>query len=367
MADELEAGGRVIFTRGRIIGLLLQSSGILLAIVVAVWTVDRLAQLSRSPNTLSSDFLLTLLVLFGGWAGSLWVIGMAELLRGLDRVVQLREAGEASPLMSMPPGAALASSPVSNHEELANLLRDLRDISLLGPEERTQRLRAQGAELLRNLQQEVPELLREHNWIEARQRVLAARTRFPMIPQWDVLAAQIEQIRAQVEAQDIESAGRQIDDLLALGAWERANDVVREMQSRHPDAAGAAELARRVRQHRDRAEAEQRTRLMAQAQEAAHLRDWVAALNATNSFIQRFSDSPEANRLKLDLPMLRANAEVQTRQRLEAQFRDLVKEKRFRDALSVARSLVAQYPNSPQAEVLREQIPKLEQRAGIRR
>ncbi|MFO0840437.1 MAG: hypothetical protein U1D55_18165 [Phycisphaerae bacterium] len=358
MADALDSGEQAVFHRGRILGVLLQSAGILLAIVVAVWTVDRLAALSRRPDVSSSDYVLTLLVLFGGWAASLLVVGLSELIRGLDRLASLVERGEPAPAPTLSPGTTTSGGGLN--DEMVALVRELRDISLLSPEERAQRLQAQGAELLRQAQREVPELLREHNWIEARRRVLSARSRFPNIPQWDVLAAQIEQVRAQVESQDIESAGRQIEDLLALGAWERAMEVVREMQLRHPEAPGAATLLKRVRQHRDKAEAEQRAKLMAQAQEAAHLRDWVATLHATSAFIQRFPDSPEAQRLRLDLPMLRANAEVQTRQRLESQIRQFVKERRFREALASARSVIAEYPTSPQAEALREQIPKLE-------
>ncbi|RMF84901.1 MAG: hypothetical protein D6744_02295, partial [Planctomycetota bacterium] len=60
----------------------------------------------------------------------------------------------------------------------------------------------------------------------------------------------------------------------------------------------------------------------------------------------------------------RENAQIRERQQMEAEIRDLIKQHRFDGALRVARSLLEQYPTSPQAEVLREQLPKLEQKAA---
>ena len=120
----------------------------------------------------------------------------------------------------------------------------------------------------------------------------------------DISDEQIEQMRAQVEAHDIEAAERQINDLSSLGAWDRVGEVMNELLERHPDAPRANELAQRLRAQRNQAEAEQRSRLMARAQEASNNREWKAALAAATSLIQRYAKSPEAQALRMQLPTL---------------------------------------------------------------
>ena len=103
---------------------------------------------------------------------------------------------------------------------------------------------------------------------------------------------------------------------------------------------------------------------MAQAQEAANRREWKTALSLALTVIQRFPKSPEAQALRMQLPTLRENAEIQARQRMEAEIRDLIKARRFDEALRITDELIQQYPNSPQAAVLREQLPRLEEKAA---
>jgi hypothetical protein len=49
---------------------------------------------------------------------------------------------------------------------------------------------------------------------------------------------------------------------------------------------------------------------------------------------------------------------------MENEFRELMKQQRYSEALSLAHELIDRYPKSPQAEVLREQLPRLEARVG---
>jgi len=214
------------------------------------------------------------------------------------------------------------------------------------------------------VEQKVPTLLREHGWVEARRLVQEARERFPSFSQWDALEEQIEKVRSEVEAHDVEAATRQVNDLAALGAWPRVMDVVNELLERHPASSRAADLAKRVRFEREKAEAEQRARLMAQAQEATSRHDWTAALQVANTILQRFPHSPEAAALQPQIATLRENVEIEDRKRMEADIRELIKQHRYDEALRIARELVQQYPDSPQADALRDQLPRLEERAA---
>jgi len=246
-------------------------------------------------------------------------------------------------------------------DDLVSLTRDVRDVALLSEEQRAQRLEMQGKAALRELETAIPALLQAHRWVEARRRVQSARIRFPNVDGWSKLEEQIESQRARIEARDVETTSRQINDLVALGAWDRAAVVMRDLLERHPDSKPVQDLSRRLSVQREKADAEQRARLMAQAQEAVSHRDWNKALGLANDVIRRFPRSEEADALREQMPTLVQNAEIQTRQQMEKQFRELMKNHDYQEALQLARELMARYPNSPQASALRDQVPRLEE------
>ena len=369
MADYSDLDERGGLSPSRSVVPCLEIGGWVVILATVVWGIAALVQSTQAEEASARTVLAVLArMLVGVWSGvALWGLGI--VLRRLAVIQHTNEQSAASHReLSMGrarPGAtddAFGSS--DELDELVVLLREVRDISLLTDEQRSLRLQAQGKAALSLLQREVPVLLREHNWIEARNRVEEARERFPTFSEWDALERKIEQMRAQVETHDIEAAERQVDDLTSLGAWERVAEVMDELLERHPDAPRANELAQRLRAQRNQAEAEQRTRLMAQAQEASNNREWRTALTAATSLIQRYGKSPEAQALRMQLPTLQENAEIQTRQQMETQIRDLIKEHRFDEALRAAHELLDQYPDSPQAGVLRDQLPRLEEKAA---
>lgn len=331
-------------------------------------SIDGASSAESQPNLTLVYMSLFLRALFGLGAAAL-LFGLAELLRRIeDLPATIRDvpqrAGYGMGAVSF--GAQSSETddvPQASVTELAVLLRELRDISLLNPEERALRQKGLAAEAVRELEKSVPELLRSHNWVEARRRVQLARERYPAQPIWDQLDARIEKVRTGVENQDIEAAKRQVNDLAALGAWERAFDVVHDLLQRHPDSDAARQLAQFVQNERGKADAAQRARLMSQVQEAVKRRDWNTALSAANALMRQYGESNEARALRLDLPTLAANAEIQTRKRIEQEITRLTHAKRYQEAIQLARNLIERYPKSPQAAVLREKLPDLEDRA----
>lgn len=348
--------------------------GGILGLVGVVWSVQQYFAQTRAEVVDAASLLWTTLVLVAALGAALWLFAAALALQRIESMVETaREIRAAAAQQARSPsaeGTRAAAVAARNPEqerataEMLAVLREVRDISLLNEAERKRRLEIQAQIHAERLNEEVPELLREHNWFEASKRVQMARERFPMLGDWDSLLRQIAAVRSQVEERDVEAAGRQIEELAALGAWERAEEVASDLLERHPDSTAARDLARKLRRQRNTAEAETRKKLMAAAQEFSNRRDWSEALATAKSLIQRFPKSPEAEALRLQLPTLEANAEIKTRQKMENELRDLINRRRFDEALTIAYALIERYPNSKQAEVLREQIPRLEEKAG---
>jgi len=377
MSDSVRDVGVGELRRPRLVAAALEIGAVLLALVALAWAITRFWTLTQAADPVGPGIAETLFRLLIAGALALLLAGLAELLRVWDRLPAapaapragvneddiVRRLTAALSTSRATGGARAESTPLLQSEALA-LLREIRDLTLLAPEQRARRYEIQAAAAVEQLTNEIPQLLREHDWVQAQQRLRVARGRFPTAPQWDALAAQVEQARATVESHDIESATRQLNDLMNLRAWDRVVETVRDLLQRHPGSPGAEELARRVMRGRAKALADARARLMAQAQAAAHERDWSTALRLANAMIERHPQSAEAEALRQQLPTLQDNAEIQARQQMEAQIREHIKEHRFVDALETARALIERYPQSPQAAVLREQLPRMEQRAA---
>ena len=107
-----------------------------------------------------------------------------------------------------------------------------------------------------------------------------------------------------------------------------------------------------------------RARLHAHIQARVLDRHWAEALAATEEFLERFSGSLEADALKEQVETLRTNAEIMRRKQYEAKFKELITTHNYREALRIAKHVVDQYPESPQASALRDQIPLLEIRVA---
>jgi outer membrane protein assembly factor BamD (BamD/ComL family) len=371
MADTQEANAPESLNPVRFVAAALKIIAGLLALGAVIAVSARFWTLGHAPDA-SVPALVEAGVGFVAWFGfAMLMWGLAEILGHLDEIRALlrnQVAGVTAPSLpaqSFPrPRPNDVRSEAQTHllEELVHLMREVRDIELLSEPERAARLRAEATELVQQMEREIPLLLREHNLQEARTRLQRARQRFPSLSNWDALGQQIEQTRAQFEAHDIELATREIDDLAALGAWDRATDVVRTLQQRHPEAEPVRDLARRVLLGQERATAEERARLMSQAQDATNRRDWPRALELVETLVSRFPGSAEVRELRQQLPTLQANVEIHKRQEMEATIRELVRTRRYPDALRIANELIERYPQSPQAAVLRDQLPRLQER-----
>lgn len=339
---------------------------VLLTLAATLWMLVRFGELGgRGEMPTAAEFIAVVAIWLGAVAAGLLLWGVAEAVRLLDRLGRLTGGATELRGQSDDPAATQARARlIDDVDQLLELTRELRDINLLSDSERAMRLQSEGEMLARKLEVDVPILIREHNWVEAQRRLQTARMRFPALPNWDALEAQVAQARSSVEARDIEKVSREVKDLAALGAWDRAMQAIRHLQERHPDVPQVGELARRIANEREKATAEERARLMTRAQEATNQRRWREALRMVEEILARFPHSPEADELRMQLPTLRANTEVQVRQEMETQIRDLIKAQRYRDALRVARTLLQDYPASPQASVLRDQMPRLEQLAA---
>lgn len=248
--------------------------------------------------------------------------------------------------------------------EMLLILRDIRDNSLLSEEERREKKSRVASDDVRHAQQLIRGLVDEGSFAQARQMAEEMARKYPENPIAGQLLTDVESHRVKRERADIRETAKQVGDLISISAWERARTVAQQLLERHPDSVEARQIGERIERDHDLFQAEQRRRMYAEIQRYVSRRRWREALAAARTFMERFPTSDETASLQAQTDTLVDNAEIETRQELEAEITDLARHGRYIEAADFARRLIDRYPDSPQADVLRQQLPRLEELAN---
>jgi len=185
---------------------------------------------------------------------------------------------------------------------------------------------------------------------EARSMLEDARALFGALPTWDRLEERIDAASARNEPLDHAASRRLIRQAVERGRWAFAENCAHRLCRVHPQSSRCRKLWEDIR----------RTRLHAHIQQACTQHRWAEALAAAGEFFERFPESFEAQQLHSQMETLRHNAEVQTRREYEMRFQELLEGRYYAEALSVARTVIDQYPESLQAVELRRHLPLLQ-------
>lgn len=305
------------------------------------------------------------------------LLGLASALRVLRQIknaITRLERFEYERNPAHPSGSDSAASPRDSESstqkttlqihEMLLILRDIRDNSLLSEEERREKKGRVASEDVRHAQQLIRGLVDEGSFAQARQMAEEMAGKYPENPTAAQLLSDVESHRVKRERADIRETAKQVGDLISISAWDRARTVAQQLLERHPDSVEARQIGERIDRDHELFQAEQRRRMYAEIQRYVSRRRWREALAAARTFMERFPNSDESASLQAQTDTLVDNAEIETRQELEAEITDLARHGRYIEAADFARRLIDRYPDSPQAEVLRQQLPRLEELAN---
>ncbi len=209
----------------------------------------------------------------------------------------------------------------------------------------------------------VDDLLAAGEFHKAGELSATLRSRHPSDGRVTALPGRIESVRRRRESSDISEATQEVTDLISMSAWSQARQRAQFLQEQHPDSPEARHLMLRIERDYRQAQDEQQRRMYAEVQRFVTRRRWSEALAAAHTFIERFSGSDDAEALRMQIPTLETNAEIEARQQMEAQIMALAKHGRYIEATALAKRVIESYPDSPQADVLRRQIDRLEELA----
>lgn len=251
----------------------------------------------------------------------------------------------------------------ANPAELNNLLSEVRDILLLPQEQRVRRYQAMMEAEFQRRMAAAERFIASRDFHRARQEYAALVDRFGLEERIHEARARLERAAEQVQAQDIAQAATRLQDLGSLGRWDEAEQLIRELADKYPTSPEPAAMREGIARERKLFEQRNRQRMFEEVQQFVRQRRWREAAEGARRFLEAFPNDVEAPPMRDQLATLDGNAEIQSRQQSEQQYKDLIQQHRYWDALALARRIIGEFPMSPQAQVLRAQVARVEELA----
>jgi hypothetical protein len=241
-------------------------------------------------------------------------------------------------------------------------MRELIDLSLLPEAERAARAELHRHQRIASIRSRI-------------HQVLATGQYGPLEP----LVHELEAFRGDAEAESIKldawaardaalaeavsKLNESLGSMMSVGQWQQAMAAVQSQLVRFPQQPELVAIRKRVEHEYTAWREVAANRLYAQIRDAVDRREWQRALRDAEDMAARFSDHPRGAKVIQQLSTIRENAEIEHRQTIERDIQQLIRSRRFDDAIRLAEDLIRQYPLSPQAAECRTLLPRLEQMA----
>ena len=252
---------------------------------------------------------------------------------------------------------------VAGMDRMVALLEEINENTLLAEPDRA-RKRARLADSRRQrMQAEIEKLITATKWAAARSRIEELRTESSEDEEVRGLARRLDTAIAEHREIDIMASGEQIRSYMSLGLWVKARETAQQLALKYPDAPEAQKMRDVVRLEEEATRKGDCVRLYQEIEHLVARKHYRDARKVADALIDRYPDSPEAATLGGQMDELNRNADIETRREMEAQIIEHEREGRHKRAYEIARLLMEQYPESPQAIALKDSIDRLRERA----
>jgi hypothetical protein len=243
------------------------------------------------------------------------------------------------------------------------MLKEINENVLLDDAGKKRKLELIAQEDRRRSLAEIDRLMQMREWAQAKSILDNLLAKYPEHPALTNKPAEMEEKRKRTFNEEFVQARKIITDLIAISAWDKAIKLAENFLEKHPDMSAAKELEVHVRAERQKFRDEHIRRMYSDIQKATSKKRWNDALQIARQLMDKYPDSVEAETLSGQMETLEANADIEKRQQLEEQIKDLVHRRSFKQAFDLAKFVIDAYPTSPQAEALRQKLDKLEELA----
>ncbi len=335
---------------------------------------------TSAPSSVS-DYLWSYFVIFWGVIPGLFFLALAATLHiqsanarqgRLQQATleQLRNGIQSLDVAMRIPAAPASATPrpqpvvraaveESAQPLLLDLLEQVRDAALMSDAQRQQLGAIHWGKRKQTLTESIERHMLSGNWAPARAQLEELEALLPEDGEVRSLAGKVSGEYAARLSEDLRAADSQLRHLLSIAAWQEAGELVAALEHKYPGAVQIHNMRENVQHERDAFEREHKERLLAQVSEATAKKQWQRAIGAVEEFIGKYPHDKRTELLRVDLATVHENARTQERKEQEQQFRELLKQHRYEEAIGVARGVIGKYPNSPSAVELMKLLPKV--------
>ncbi|MBI5722950.1 MAG: hypothetical protein HZA50_03250 [Planctomycetes bacterium] len=274
-----------------------------------------------------------------------------------------RQADKESPADKNEPAIPLTSVDSYILRDIRDQLAEINANFLLTEDQLHLKRNRRQLELAEQLTAQIEQAIGVRDLIQAGQLLGRLRAEVPDDVRYAQLKEKIEQTHKQAQADEIQIATRRVEDLMAVGSFDKALASSEKLVLRHPSIRDAADLLERVRREATAFSGEQRKRLCGEIERHVEGRRWRQAVAAAQRLLQAYPDSGEAQLVNAQLPTMQANARLEDVRELRDKILDLIERRRFAEAAAMARDLIRQYHDTGAAEEFAKRLPKLDELA----
>jgi tetratricopeptide (TPR) repeat protein len=280
-----------------------------------------------------------------------------DLAVSMDRLARNRSPVEAIPLPPLPSFSNDSLQPI--HRAIA----ELRDLSLLTDTQRHER-----AQQIRE-QQKLAEIrhailcIERRQWSQAQQILRNLEGLFPGDHAVARTQDDFERARSSAEAQAMSVAEGNIESEMSLGHWDQALAAANELAANFPGNAQAINMLTRVQREQSIFTETTVSRWLDEIRHSTERREWRKALASSQRLLEKFPAHPKSERIRLQFKTIQDNAEIEERQQQEVRIGELIRSRRFGEAIQLGEDLLHRFPMSPQAEAMEKLLPRIKQLA----
>jgi tetratricopeptide (TPR) repeat protein len=327
-----------------------------------------LSREGRSAASVELLFMVGLLIL--SLTALAVILGVLTIARLIQQVALRAEALDhritvlAEQLVSRPPATPTGGDTQSDTGNVIERLINIEELLILPEPERERRFQLWRQREIEKRLAEADRCVKIKDFHGARLELDRLAEQTGEIDRIAKARQSVENAAEAAQTNDLTAAQGRIRDLMGVGRYADAERVASDLAQQYPNAAEPIGLLGHVRRERQLYEKQHRQRMHDEIQQCVHQRRWQEAADATRRFIQAFPNGPETEALRSELETLLANADIQSRKQMEDDFKSHLKDKRYWEALELARKIISEHPLSPQSQALRSQLPRLEELAN---
>ncbi|MDP6545513.1 MAG: hypothetical protein QGH60_16125 [Phycisphaerae bacterium] len=156
---------------------------------------------------------------------------------------------------------------------------------------------------------------------------------------------------------------QRIENMMSVAQFTRAEKLAQALLAVVPDSDDAEALLDTVRRESSAFRSEQQSRLFAEFQRWTESRQWIKALAVGEQLLEKYAASTEGKKVASSMSTVSKNAHFEEARALRDRIRDLIKRKRYSEAIEIANDLILRFPNTQVAKQLRTLLPDLKRRS----